>query len=476
MQRSLCLLGLQRQSYTEVEADAIEFLGAAYVSTDKDDAKAVPSMAAVVERLEPAIQVLGVPKASRSYRKAFNANYKTLLPHKQRFYHSLVLEACLDQQESIWINGQSVCFRQSTLTAAAELRSSWQALGHLLRRWSEARHATKRPPRAEFVTLLTALDRSWAAFERRHITELMDVENRARSLVGDAAAADRLLVQLEEPGGSLFPLGEDTMPKQRRVLIAAIARLNAVANTGGKGRADFSSDVLEVALKHQGQGAGAVLAEDLRHAFFSLRWNLRSAAENLDELDPWLNRNTKLASALEDFEKSWEVAEQYLWDPAMLHLLSGAVDDLTALQRAVPAYKLMCEQCGVELFLLKPRLLWLSFFARPALGLLLEPLLPDHFERGEPVSDQLRKLVAEHGSLVERLGSSSWETLASYVVRKSISDGASMPLLPGVPFEVQGMVDAFLLQLESWSMELQRHRAQDWNCLVEVLVHCLEHA
>jgi hypothetical protein len=196
----------------------------------------------------------------------------------------------------------------------------------------------------------------------------------------------------------------------------------------------------------------------------------------LDELDPWLNRNTKLASALEDFEKSWEVAEQYLWDPAMLHLLSGAVDDLTALQRAVPAYKLMCEQCGVELFLLKPRLLWLSFFARPALGLLLEPLLPDHFERGEPVSDQLRKLVAEHGSLVERLGSSSWETLASYVVRKSISDGASMPLLPGVPFEVQGMVDAFLLQLESWSMELQRHRAQDWNCLVEVLVHCLEHA
>lgn len=257
----------------------------------------------------------------------------------------------------------------------------------------------------------------------------------------------------------------------------AVAKLNSVANSHGTGRDDLDSEVLEAALQIQGEGAAAALARHLLEAFTSLRVQLRASSLQMDSLDPCLCRNEKLARALKDFEKSWERARHYLLKPALLHSLSSAVQILGVLQCRVPAFKRLCEQCDVELFLVLPRLLWLSFLATPVLGLLLGSVLPHHFRDGEVVSEQLQKLVAEHRGLVEQLGSSSYEQLIGHVIRKACSDvnaDCSLePLVLTLSTDVQGAVDGFLLKLEGWSMELQRHHAHDWNDLVALLLQCL---
>jgi hypothetical protein len=200
----------------------------------------------------------------------------------------------------------------------------------------------------------------------------------------------------------------------------------------------------------------------------------------MDSLDPCLSRNEQLAHALEDFEKSWEQAQRYLLQPALLGSLSDAVHNFAELQRLLPAFKRMSEQCDVELFLVLPRLLWLGFLAKPSLGLLLESVLPQHFQKGEPASQQLKKLVAEHRLLVEQLGSSSYKCLTEHVIRKAChdvnTDCSFEPLEVSFPTEVQDAVDRFLLELEGWSMELQRHQARDWNRLVALFLQCSGHA
>jgi len=176
-------------------------------------------------------------------------------------------------------------------------------------------------------------------------------------------------------------------------------------------------------------------------------------------------------------EKAWEVACKYLSNPMLLDSLCGTVADLSELQRLAPALKSICEQRAVEFFLVLPRLLWLGFLTKPSRGALLGMLLPEHFQDGEVVSGPLQELIVEHQRLVAQLPGTSWEKLALYVVERctaveeSLSIGTSATM---AEHAWRKAADRFLLQLEAWSMELQRHRAQDFNCCIALLLRCLE--
>jgi hypothetical protein len=198
---------------------------------------------------------------------------------------------------------------------------------------------------------------------------------------------------------------------------------------------------------------------------------------DLSTLDPCLSRNQKLAQALQDFEKSWELVQLHFAEPNKLHALCGTIEDFVELQERVPAFKSMCENFDVELFLVLPRLLWLGFFVDPSRGALLAPLLPEQFQSGEIASEPLQRLIAEHGLLLQKLGSSSQsQLLAAYMIQRAVED----PSLNGVEAiftgEAKDFVDSFLLRLEGWSMQLQRNQAREFNSFVAQLMQLLQAA
>jgi hypothetical protein len=292
----------------------------------------------------------------------------------------------------------------------------------------------------------------------------MSFEHQARDMVAQAAAAEKTLAWLEKAGTPC------ALQEQRRIFMAVIAKLNSLTNRHGRGRDDLTADILEVALEIEGQGS--VLSSDLLRSFANLRTQLRAAAKDLSRLDPRLSRNQKLAQALEDFETSWELAQRHLVEPAKRHALCGTVADFLELQRQVPAVKSMCELCDVELFLVLPRLLWLGFLAEPSRGPLLAPLLPEHFESGQFVSEPLQQLIAHHASLLQKLGSSS-QLLLAYVIQRAVEDQSSSGDEIVFTGEAQELMDRFLLELEGWSMKLQRNQARDYNICISMLLQHL---
>merc|ERR1712083_359282 len=79
-------------------------------------------------------------------------------------------------------------------------------------------------------------------------------------------------------------------------------------------------------------------------------------------------------------EECWEVGSTYIQNAHMLVAVKALVVALKAAQKGVPAFARMCDDCDAELFLVLPRLVWLSFLAQPVdLAAWLMPLLPHHF-------------------------------------------------------------------------------------------------
>jgi hypothetical protein len=134
----------------------------------------------------------------------------------------------------------------------------------------------------------------------------------------------------------------------------------------------------------------------------------------------------------------------------------------------------MCERCDVELFLVLPRLLLLGFLASvESFGPLLGTLLPQHFQNGRPASERIRELIREYGVLAAQLDGPVFVRLAGHAIRKSMESEESSGLAPE-PLKLPDAAERFLLQLEGWSMELQRTRSQEWNSLAALLLQCLE--
>jgi len=107
-------------------------------------------------------------------------------------------------------------------------------------------------------------------------------------------------------------------------------------------------------------------------------------------------------------------------------------------------------------------------------------LLQDHFrssyqellERRQVLNCSLRLSPSKKRSLAPAV----WELL----VRRAVAgtDGAESlyeEVLPATPEgkDIEAVVEELMLEIERWSMELQRHAPEDWNNFTSMLVQCL---
>ncbi|CAE8589275.1 unnamed protein product, partial [Polarella glacialis] len=479
--------------------------------------------------LDAAASSLGLVPASREHRQGFTLNYKIVFPDGARRYRSDVLEAALKSQQTceIFVNGDAHKFSDAVLARGLALRHAWGTLVEALCRSS----AGAQCPSPQLRALLQSLDEEWAAWEKVYITELIQIEQEARRPLLAAIEASRLLEEQLE-GTDLFAELEEHASKCIDETVSVFARLNAVANSRGKGRGDLHGRVLRAAFdwlrqdrepedcsELQGEGAQALIesvAGDVVCSFLKMQDYLREVALRMNEVDPSLANNSGLAERLLDLEESWAVGDRYLLDRAAFNSLLQLASTLEKFRRESPAFAGMLQECDAELFMVLPRLVWLSAL-HPGENrggrLVLETILPDVKLIGdEPPQpgDRLYKLRVLFAKSLEGLVQwvhastpsscvSSGETLMAEVaaaVEQALFEAAvSGPGAAGktayevlskhtaitlrtpspamAPFET---LEDLMRELEGWSLELQRHCPQDWNGLSAVLVKTLQDA
>mmetsp|Transcript_8644 Transcript_8644/g.18295 ORF Transcript_8644/g.18295 Transcript_8644/m.18295 type:complete len:544 (-) Transcript_8644:152-1783(-) len=468
--------------------------------------------AAFLDAVDHAGRIMRLEPASREYRAEFTVNYKALFPTEQRSYRVDVLEASIEQNAVIWVNGDKFEFSAEAMRRAQALQSTWADLGTFLEHWNPALGAPRATTaKAEFAGILVALDLAWASFEHKYIAELITIEEKARRLIVQAIEHDQRLRRLE---ASATEEALQRLPEYReaqKCLVASIAHLNSCANFKRKGRDDLGVEVLHDATRTlrrcdiagaggscpEALGAAHVIASDVLDSFVAVREYLREVQVCLERVDPHLCNNSGLVARLVDWEESWEVGSRY-GSELLIAAVCGVVTEIHAAQRLAPALASMCEDCDVELFMVLPRIVWLCFLAEPTRHAeLLKALLPHRFsastednpqtgaEPPRPWDNEIEAFIemfrrgraavaSAHGG--PAAGQAAREALVRRVVAGGADGGAGgqcSPAAAAAAVAAGSALEEAMRELERWSIELQRHCPEDWNHFAAMLVRCL---
>jgi len=282
------------------------------------------------------------------------------------------------------------------------------------------------------------------------------------------------------------------------------------------------------------ESAAEVLARDIVESFDAIRGYFRNVAKCLERVDPHLCNNSGLVERLVDWEESWEVGAKYVRHAPLFNAVVDVVAELREVEQVAPDLKTMCDECDVQLFLCIPRIIWLRYLQAPAeCRALLRNLLPHHFpaapsraratriqlelearrtatsnspipmqcagDSGEEVlpesctehelsrlEDRFRRIQqlmrdsctpSSQSRISEQRKHTTfvWELLARRAVSGTNGTVDLYDLF--VPQDhrhaVRESVEALMIELEGWSMELQRHSPEDWNQCSGLLIRCL---
>eukprot|EP00929_Paragymnodinium_shiwhaense_P041779 TRINITY_DN2169_c0_g1_i1.p1 TRINITY_DN2169_c0_g1~~TRINITY_DN2169_c0_g1_i1.p1 ORF type:complete len:603 (+),score=101.13 TRINITY_DN2169_c0_g1_i1:134-1810(+) len=490
----------------------------------------------LLRTIETAAECYCLQPASREYRSTFSINYRMLFPDESRDYRVSVLASSVRQCTVVWANGAKFEFSPHVVQLAGELQNSWGDLRLLLDMRRTMQDDFGIADESELHTLLTSFDAAWAHFEERYVLELMEIEEKAKGLVVDAVDCERALYEKELELGSPDAEFSPELAPERRQLMLRIGKLNAVANFARKGRDDLHAGVLEAALAMLARshttptstGMDAVvgsdspgafapdgvqrpksqvlveamseeqrvemsLATDIYEAFRAMRDYLMQAGKCLARVDPQLRNNKGLVARLVDIEESFEIGARYVLTSAVLEEVCGLVATVRALAQTTPAFATICEESGVELFLALPRIVWLRYLGEPSRNALLGVLLPHRFP-DEADAEDLQALMGKYTAAREALFgalSGAFPSPSSPAAKEemmlmillmhratlgaeSTQEAFSRFLQPlESRLAAFAAVESFMNGLEVFSMELQRHCAEDWNQCASIIVQRL---
>jgi hypothetical protein len=482
---------MDAETFSTSEEHSINELARVYAQFVRDggrvNTKSEPwhnSCAAFLDSLNRAATKLRLETAPRKYRTAFTVNYRALFPDDQRHYRVDVLRASIDQCAAIWVNGDTFEFSPEVIRLARGLQSSWAEVGSILERWEQSIDQSSRrklrPSRSEMHMSMVTLDRAWASFEHKYISELIGIEEKARKYLVAAVEHESRMSEIE----ATFERKRENLNSctayigARQEFISCLARLNSVANVRRKGRDDMTDAVLVTALAVlqdcKTKGCDPVsevakhLATDVVDSFNAIRFYVRQVGECLECVDPNLCKNAGLVARLVDWEESWEIGSQYVQKQELLKSVCNLVAKVKKAQHLVPALTTMCEDCDVELFLVLPRMVWLCYLTEPDKHQgLVGSLLPHRFAKSQDAEltafvEQFQRVMRS----ISRVG--GVERAENTLVHRSVLGSSSVKA-----HSSRDEIESFMLELERWSMELQRKCPEDWNQCSSVLIQCL---
>jgi len=230
------------------------------------------------------------------------------------------------------------------------------------------------------------------------------------------------------------------------------------------------------------------LAKEIVGAFESIRSYLRQIGPQMESVDPMLSNNVGLVRRLVDWEEGWELGSRYILNDSVLSTVATLSATLQATQEALPDVRTMVDDHDAELFVVLPRLVLLSILANPEEHQeFFNDLLASkqgNREHAMRLTD-MNALIAKFHGIKQLLQMddpgiiSAWpghdslgSDLAWAALVKCAVAGPGHIQLQGASVSAISAVDKFLLDLERWSMELQRACPTDWNHCAAVLIRC----
>mmetsp|Transcript_160875 Transcript_160875/g.516309 ORF Transcript_160875/g.516309 Transcript_160875/m.516309 type:complete len:271 (-) Transcript_160875:107-919(-) len=144
-------------------------LGAGGVLGDLRSEAGYDAFVAYLACIDKTAQALGLEVAPRAYREQFSLNYKALFPDCARHLRVDVLEASIEQQSEIWVNGEQFELSADARRHAQLLQEAWAELGALLGRWHAAwaAQASGQPlPGGSAAAAVAAGPRRWRGGRR----------------------------------------------------------------------------------------------------------------------------------------------------------------------------------------------------------------------------------------------------------------------------------------------------------------------
>eukprot|EP00931_Biecheleriopsis_adriatica_P018946 TRINITY_DN13068_c0_g1_i5.p1 TRINITY_DN13068_c0_g1~~TRINITY_DN13068_c0_g1_i5.p1 ORF type:complete len:625 (+),score=146.94 TRINITY_DN13068_c0_g1_i5:94-1875(+) len=274
-------------------------------------------------------------------------------------------------------------------------------------------------------------------------------------------------------------------------LVAQIAKLNALANVQGRGREDLTFDVLQSAAdalegtleKTDGKLSAAASARHLVACrVLSSFADMRSYLAEVQQLEPGrlhpqLSNNTQLVKLLAAWEDAWELGARFLLKAEVLEALCEVCAHMARARSFSPELSSMLEDQDAEIFLILPRILLLCCLMEPTNFALPAMFLPHHFGRAESrregedcddgaLSEEvlvLQELFEKATAFLKSSHTAVWDALA----RRAIAGSGKVE---------RDAVEVLMLKLEGLSVELQRHRPEEWNRCCSLLLQCIDAA
>ena len=294
---------------------------------DMDSDSGVSSCKKYLNQIELLMISMGLKGENREYRKKFTKAYYYLYDKKKLCYLTEILGSAQEDIPFIVVNGEEYSFSREVRKYGNILMNSFCSLimtiNEIVKKIRDELFFNDiKKVKNELKNSLIYFDTNWVKYEEKYIFELIEIEKKSRKLLVDAINIENEITVYENKSnikGKLV-LNDKKYNQLRIKLIEMIIKLNKVANAEGKGIADFPTDILFKAEKvlvtvSENQSKGMRnLAFKIKNSIRNLRLLLRKYSKNLDEIDPHLKNNKKLAKLLFYFENKWEQGKIYLID------------------------------------------------------------------------------------------------------------------------------------------------------------------
>mmetsp|Transcript_15178 Transcript_15178/g.23999 ORF Transcript_15178/g.23999 Transcript_15178/m.23999 type:complete len:551 (-) Transcript_15178:39-1691(-) len=472
-------------------------------SRGKEDAKIVSDF---LGQIEHCINYLGVDTASREYRKWFTEKYQ----NDECMYTTSIIIASTKNHLGAWkVNGNRYSFSGVAIKKAARLNRILKLVGLCLEVWYAQQSPcfkqvrSRQATRAHLMASLKQFDCAWADFENIYICERMKIEAEERQLLLDAVKCAQSLADFQSKlGDCLETLLQDLRYRsQQHSLVDHLTQICKLVTKRRK--CTFDADVFNCARDYQrGDCFQSGVAEHLAASFVAVQTHLETMGTCLACVDAEIRKNRGLVQLIATLEEAQSMYEDYVRDENVCAFLEHVFANTRHAQILVPALRDMCAHRDPEMFVVLPRLVLLSLLQsfsslRRSLGNSLSreaqnkepPYLVDGklfkklFKRFKiPVALDKFRLVIEslvHGQMPCRWESRefaeavAWGILVERAVDTETSEGLSDRITASSKDHCRLEVNAFLQDLEGWSVELQRFCSDDWSRLSNTLLLCL---
>lgn len=472
--------------------------------------------------------VLQLQLVPRTYRQCAPESVFPQWFEHGSIYGIRILVVSVQHRRDIILNNQVFPLSERAVSLSLRLSHRWATIGLLLEDlW---KHGPPPVPRSKVLATLETFDRAWAAFEQVLLSELWVMQSEAQHPLASLVRPTEWVCNLQriyerfclESQVELM-LDDPEYQEQRRLLVKTFWRLKLAINPQNMGRCFTVQTLIELEAVieqcemdqpdplERCQNPSFILAADAVEAFNDLCAYFCKLKDCMDRVHPDVCQNKGLVERLSRWEACWRRAADHVLDPIARQALETLVAHVREAQTLSPKLVEMCEECSADVFLALPRLVWLSFLAWPVdLAPEVQCLLPHHFVEmwgaddrlGCKPGDELCKLLEEYRRVVDHIAwaiaiealespqvqarvvavglEEARRELAAGLLSQRAVDGSwgdleqhAIMLKGPEGVEAREACETFVRGLESWSTELHRHCARDWNTFVAMLLRCL---